>query len=177
MKPQILPRTDAPGALAVRLGSLPNQHRSAAAFTLVEVLVALAIVAMAVVVLGSSYLNILNSYETATRGVQVSEDFAFARQLVLTEPDRTKLEQGGEFDVTGGRRAKWTTEIVSTNLADLFKVTFTCEIADPTRPEPEKIQQTFVLLRPTWSIDPVERSKLKEETKTRILEIQGKLAK
>ena len=67
----------------------------AAGFTLLEVLVALSIFALAAVVLGSAYLNVLNSYETLSRGLQVSEDFAYARQLVLREPDRLKLEEGG----------------------------------------------------------------------------------
>jgi len=31
-----------------------------------------------------------------------------------------------------------------------------------------------MLLRPTWSIDPSERSKLREQAKTRIAEMQGK---
>ena len=77
-------------------------------FTLVEVLVALCVFAMAAVVLGASYLNILISYEVVSRGVVINEDFAFARQLVLREPDRQKLEQGGEFETAGGRRAKWS---------------------------------------------------------------------
>src|SRR6476646_6093133 len=86
-------------------------------FTLLEVLVALCIFAMAAIVLGSAYLNILNSYEVLSRGMQVNEDFTFARQLVLTEPDRKKLEQGGEFDTTGNRRARWTAEIESSTIA------------------------------------------------------------
>jgi hypothetical protein len=65
--------------------------------------------------------------------------------------------------------------IESTTVADLFNVTFTCEITDPTRPEPERVVQNFRLLRPTWSIDPAERSQLKEDAKTRIYELQGKL--
>jgi len=146
----------------------------AGAFTLFEVLVALSIVAMAVVVLGSSYLNVLNSYEIVGRGVLINEDFAFARQQVLREPDRKKLEQGGEFETAGGRRARWEVEIVSTAIPDVFNVVFTCEIADPTRTEPEKLAQAFSVLRPTWSIDAAERGKLKEEMKTRILELQGK---
>lgn len=143
-------------------------------FTLLEVLVALAIVAMAVVVLGSSYLNVLNSYEAVRRGTLINEDFAFARQLVLREPDRKKLEQGGEFETAGGRRARWDVEIASTAMPDVFSVAFTCEIAEPSRPEPDRLVQTFTVLRPTWSIDAAERGKLKEEVKTRILELQGK---
>jgi type II secretion system protein I len=144
-------------------------------FTLLEVLVAMTIFAMAAVMLASAYLNILNSYEAVSRGVQINEDFAFARQQVLTEPDRKKVEEGGEFETAGGRRAKWTAEIESTTVADVYRVAFTCELADPSRTEPERQIESFLLLRPTWVIDPAERGKLKEDAKTRILELQGKL--
>jgi general secretion pathway protein I len=130
---------------------------------------------MAAVMLASAYLNVLNAYEVVARGVQVNEDFAFARQQVLYEPDRKKVEEGGEFETSGGRRAKWKAEIESTTVADVFKVTFTCELADPARPEPQRQEQSFLLLRPTWVDDAAERGKLKEEAKTRILEIQQKL--
>ncbi len=143
-------------------------------FTLLEVLVALTIFAMAAVMLGSSYLNVLNSYEVVSRGVQLNEDFAFARQHVLNEPDRKKVEEGGEFETAGSRRARWKAAIESTGVADVFRVTFTCEIADPNRPEPERQEQAFLLLRPTWVIDAGERGKLKEDAKTRILEFQVK---
>lgn len=149
--------------------------RARAGFTLLEVLVALSIFAMAVVVLGSGYLNVLNSYEVVSRGAQVREDFAFARQLVLREPDREKVEEGGEFDSAGGRRVRWTAEIESTNVADLFQVTFTCTVDVEGRTEPDRVVQTFRLLRPTWSTDPAERSKLRDEARTRIHELQGQL--
>ena len=144
------------------------------AFTLVEVLVALVIFAIAAVGLGSAYVNILNSYEVAARGMRVNEDFAFARQLVLTEPDRKKLEEGGEFDTATGHRAKWSVEITSTKMPDLYQVVFNCEIADPVRAQPDRQSQTFVVLRPTWNIDAAEQTQLKQEVKERILELQGK---
>ena len=144
------------------------------AFTLVEVMVALCILAMAVVVLGSAYVNVLTGYEVLRRGTQVNEDFAFARQLVLREPDRQKLEQGGEFESAGGQRAKWSVEITSTSVPNVFNVAFTSEISDPSRTEPTKLTQQFTVLRPTWVIDTAERDKLKADFKTRIYELQGK---
>ena len=139
-------------------------------------MVALCILAMAVVVLGASYLNVLTSYEVLSRGMQVNEDFAFARQVVLREPDRKKLEQGGEFETVNGRRANWSVEITSTTVPNVFNVAFTCEISDPTRTGPQKVTQQFTVLRPTWVIDTAERDQLKAEIKTRIYELQGKKA-
>jgi general secretion pathway protein I len=144
----------------------------APAFTLLEVLVALAIFALAAVVLGATYVNALNAYEAATRRNGYSEDLRFARMALLTEPDRDKVEEGGELDLGGGKRARWQADVASTNTVDLFSVTWTCDITDPGRPEPYHTTQTFLLLRPTWA-DPVERSTLLEQTRERILQIQG----
>lgn len=143
-----------------------------AAFTLLEVLVALAIFALAAVVLGATYVNALNAYEAATRRNEYDGDLRLVRAAVLTEPDRDKVEEGGDVDLGGNKRARWQAEIAATNTVDLFSVTWTCEITDPARREPYRVTQTFLLLRPTWS-DPVERSTLLDQVKQRILQIQG----
>lgn len=153
----------------------PSELRRA--FSLLEVLVALVIVALAVVVLGASYVNVLIGYEAVSRGMAIDEDIAFARQLVLREPDRKKLEQGGEFETTGGRRARWSVEIAAGPMPDVHEVAFTCEISAPSRPEPDKVTQRFMLLRPTWSVDTGEQGKLKEDVKRRIAELQAQLKK
>ncbi|MCX6952874.1 MAG: type II secretion system protein [Verrucomicrobia bacterium] len=152
----------------------PGARRATRAFTLVEVLVAIMIFAFSAVILAATYVNVLNSYLIVERVAQSSSDVTFARSLVLTEPDRKKLEQGGEFDTTDSRHVKWEVEILSTSTADLFTVNFTCSVTATGESEPQKTTQTFLLLRPTWSIDPGERSKLREAAKTRILELQGK---
>jgi general secretion pathway protein I len=139
-------------------------------------MVALCIFAMAAVVLGASYLNVLTSYEVLSRGMQVNEDFAFARQIILREPDRNKLEEGGQFETAGGQQAKWSVEITSTAVPNVFNVAFSSEVSDPNRTEPTKLTQQFTVLRPTWVIDPAERDTLKAEFKTRIFELQGKKA-
>lgn len=149
-----------------------NSYR---AFTLLEVLIALVIFALAAAVLGSAYVNVLNSYEVAARGVTLDEDFAHARQIVLTEPDRKELEKGGDFETADGRRATWEVEIASTHLPDVFQVAFRCSIDDPTRTEPLQTEQTFTVFRPTWSDDEAERSKLKEDLKKRIVELRQEL--
>jgi general secretion pathway protein I len=157
------------------IGYRQSNIRSASpAFTLVEVLMAIMIFAFSAVILASAYVNVLNGYLLVERQAQSNADLVFARSFVLTEPDRKKLEQGGEFDTTNGRHARWEVEIVSTATADLFTVKFTCTIGASGEADPQKTVETFTVLRPTWSIDPSERSKLREEAKQRILEIQAK---
>ena len=152
------------------------KSKIARAFSLVEVLVALTIFALGAIMLGSSYVNVINSYALATRTVQASEDLAYARSLILTQPDITKLQDGGEFDSASGSHAKWTADIEPTTTADLFTVTFTCELTSPNAGDPQKTVQTFMLLRPTWSIDPAARSQLRQDARNRINELQGKTA-
>ena len=142
------------------------------AFTLLEVLVSLAIFALAAVVMGATYVNALNAYEAASRRNGYDEDLRFARTAVLTEADRDKVEEGGDLDLGGNKRAHWEADVAPTNTADLFSVTWTCTITDSTRPQPYKVTQTFLLLRPTWS-DPVDRSQLLQQAKDRILKLQG----
>ncbi len=142
------------------------------AFTLLEVLVALAVFALAAVVLGSAYMNVLNSYAIVSRSREADEDARFARWQLLAEADLKKAEEGGEFDSTGNRRVRWSAAATPTGTADLFTVTFNCEIADPLQSDRQKVTETFMLLRPTWS-DPTERSKLRLDAQNRIAALQG----
>jgi general secretion pathway protein I len=143
------------------------------AFTLIEVMVALAIFAFSAITLAASYLHVLNAYDVAARTTQSDEDLTFARAQLMAEPDRKLVEEGNDFESTKGRRVQWSATIASTSINDLFTVTFVCEITDPAYPDPEKVTQTFTLLRPTWS-EPTERGDLFEKAKARILELQGK---
>jgi general secretion pathway protein I len=151
-----------------------NRSRPAAGFTLIEVLMALVIFAFCATILAATYLNVLNSYDIVARGNAVDTDLAYARSIVLAEPDITKLEKGGEFNTADSRQVRWSVEIVPTSVADLFTVNFTCELADSGAAETRKITENFTVLRPTWSIDPSARSKLKQDAKNRILEHQAK---
>jgi general secretion pathway protein I len=153
----------------------PDAMTRRAGFTLVEVLMALVIFALAASVLGASYVGVLAAYHQANRGMEANHDFAFARRQVLTEPDRKKLEKGGDFDTADGRKATWSVDIASTTLPDVFAVTFNCELAGAAATQPERYTETFTVLRPTWVIDAGEQAKLRAEVRRRIEELQGKL--
>jgi general secretion pathway protein I len=143
-------------------------------FTLIEVLIALAIFAMAAVVLIGAYLNVLNSYSIAARERGADADVEFARMQLLKEPDPELAMEGGEFDGTEGRHIRWTSEIEpSATIPDLFTVHFTAEIIEATALTPETHEETFSLLRPTWSTDVTERTLLQQEVRNRIAEFQG----
>ena len=152
--------------------SLRPRARSAG-FSLLEVLVALMIFALSAVVLGSTYVNILNSYEAVARGNTRDEDVALARAQLLAQPDRTKVEAGAEFDSLENRHVRWSATLASTVMPDLFAVTFLCEVTDMSKGgEAQKTTQTFTVLRPTWS-DAAEKTQLRQTVRDRIAELQG----
>jgi len=147
-----------------------------AAFTLIEVLAALAIFALTAVVLGAAYLNILNSYRAVGLGNEDAQDVAFARQALLTQPDLTTAENGDEFDTVAGHHVQWSLDpaitAASTTVTDLWTVGFVCEISDSPSAPPRRYAETFMLLRPTWT-DPVTRSQVRQAEATRIAQAQG----
>ena len=146
-----------------------------AGFTMIEVLVALAIFSLMAVVLGSTYLNILKAYDVAGRAVNRDEDVRFARAALLAEAELAVVERGAEFAGANGRRVSWKAVVEPTTTADLFLVTFQCEITGPDLPQPETHEEKFRVLRRTWS-QPADRDKLRADAKMRIDKIQQGLA-
>lgn len=131
-----------------------------AGFTLIEVLVSLGIFALAAVVLGSAYVNILVGYQTMRATTAEKTDVGFARSLILNEPQRDLVEKGGEFRTADGGRLRWTARIEEAERADLFRVAVEYEIS-PAGPAPTRRRnETLLVLRPTWS-DPLKREKLR----------------
>jgi general secretion pathway protein I len=135
------------------------------AFTLLEVLVALAIFAVAAVVLGATYVNVLANYSAAAARQEHEQDLRFVRVPLLSEPDRRKAEAGGELALSAGGTARWTAAVAETRVADLFRVHWRCEIRTTSLPWVR--EENFLLLRPTWS-DPAAREKLREASRQRL---------
>jgi general secretion pathway protein I len=140
-------------------------------FTVLEVMIALAIFIGAAVVLGATYLGIMNGYAQMQVDGDYKNDVKFARAALLAEPDFDTAEKGADFDATGGRHVSWKATIEPTETADLFTVTFECEINAAELKEPIHISEKFRLLRPTWS-KPEDRDKLRSNARTRIQQLQ-----
>ncbi len=145
-----------------------NRRAHSRGFTLLEVLVALGIFAMAAIVLGTAYVNVLTGYEVARRATVSNPEAQFARAQLLAQADIELARQGGDFESAQGRSVRWTATIDPTETADLFQVLFECEIAGVAADKPQKITQQFRVLRPTWSAD-IDRNTLRAAAKDRIL--------
>jgi general secretion pathway protein I len=137
------------------------------AFTLIEVLVSLAIFALAAVVLAAAYLNVIGGYQAVARRQQGEEDWKLVRMTVLSESDRTKVEAGGRLPLADGSNLHWTAKIEGTAVADLFAVTIHAEPEFTTGGENRARVQKLMLLRPGWS-DVTERGKLRAATQLRL---------
>jgi general secretion pathway protein I len=142
--------------------------RPVRAFTLIEVLVALAIFAIAAVVLGAAYSNLMLTH-AALRDRDGSEnDLAWARELLLAEPDRAAVERGGDIVLPDGRNATWRATIEPSSVSDLFDVML--ELDAPPRDgtgDLVRTKETLRLLRPTWSTE-AERKDRRDKARQRL---------
>lgn len=147
----------------------PREGRRA--FTLLEVLLALALFAGAVVVLASSYLNIITSLEAVKTDRAFDQEVRWVRDQVFQEPDLKELEKGGELRTADGGAVRWQASVFPAAVADLFTVELHVEMTAEKSGKSTQREHTerLTVLRPSWS-EPVERSKLFEEAKQRIEE-------
>jgi general secretion pathway protein I len=143
-----------------------------AGFTLLEVLVSLAIFALAAVVLGAAYINVLTGYAAVAHRQEHEQDLRLVRAQLLAEPDRTVVEKGGTFNLPDNRAAQWTATVDEADVADLFRVALRCEIPEPGRPKPWVREESFLLLRPTWS-DPATRDRLRRQSAEKLQKRTG----
>lgn len=144
--------------------------RRAGGFSILEVLIALAIFAIAAVILGGAYVNVLNGYELANNALQRNEDVRFARQSLLAESDPEVIRRGGDFAGANGRTVRWRATLDPTETSDVVQVTFECEINGPDMKKAEKVTEVFRVLRPTW-LQPVDREKIRQQNRDRITKI------
>lgn len=132
----------------------------------------LAIFALAAVVLSVAYLNIIGGYRAMAGRHQAEEDWKWLRSVVLAEPERQKVEQGGHLALADGRQLVWSAKIEPAGVADLFQLTLEAETTGSGNEGQWKRRESTYLLRPPWS-DPAERDRLRDQTRQRVEREEG----
>lgn len=137
-------------------------------FTLVEVLVAIALFAIASAVLYESAMNGLLTLKALQRETEQFDDLRFVRNQILQEPDLDKFEEGGEVETLDSGTVRWEAIVEPTETLHLFRVDLTIEFpAEKGSIEPRIVQETLHVLRPTWS-DPADATELLEDAREKV---------
>lgn len=137
-------------------------------FSMIEVVIALAVFAMAAVVLTDTFVNALLARERGVSNDARNRDIQAVRMQLLLEPNRDDAEEGDTYETLGNGPAHWESVIELTNVVDLFQVQLSIEFQDPQDGQEAAYQETLYLLRPTWS-ESDERSNLLQEKKDALL--------
>ena len=145
----------------------PATARPFAAFTLLEVLIALGVFSVA----AGAFVLALTAGTTLLTPQRDHDETAlhlrFAMRQIVQITAEEAMEDGGEFELPGedGGLVRWEATIEPTNTLGLFRVTL--EIIDDTlletafgREEPERV--TIFLHRPNWG-DAVENASLRDQ--------------
>ena len=123
------------------------------AFSLVEVLVALALFSMAITVLSASIYSALQSVLSFETAIDREEDLRFLRNLIPYNLDKKALLSGGKASTPHSKDVSWSAQIEPTAVIDCFKVTLTYDFPKA----PHKTTETYIRFITGW-MDPVDRS-------------------
>lgn len=141
-------------------------------FTLIEVLISLAMFALAAISLGAAYTNVVLSRQALRVNDAEIDDLARARAALLETVNYDDVTTGGEIHLPGDRLATWKGEIEATSVSDLFSVKLTVEIQNADGTDAKPLTETRLLLRPTWSTA-AERQKIRDAAKQRLATERG----
>lgn len=145
-----------------RLQTQQLLSKRVAAFSLVEVLIAIAIFALSASVLMSAFVNALLSRESAAKHDLLNADIRAIRMQLLLEPNLENAEDGDEYETVHSGEASWEAQVAPTNVVDLFKVELSIRFSAPPEGLASNYTETLYLLRPTWS-ESDERSDLLQD--------------
>lgn len=130
-------------------------------FTLPEVLLSLAILAVAAVAAGQAVRASLGLLERARNVEQPPLGWTIGREALLRAGSIDEAEEGGRIDLPDAGNVDWEADVEETELPDLFEVVLRVEAEDREKTE------TLFLFRPAWS-SPIDRGPLQEEARRQI---------
>ena len=141
-----------------------SPRRTVYGFSLIEVVVALALFAMASVVLTSTFVNALLAREHGQSNDIRNADIRAVRMQLLLEPNIEDAEDGDRYETLENGTAPWEATIEPSNVIDLFQVQLSIVFSEPQEGQEASHAETLYLLRPTWS-ESDERSQLLQDKK------------
>ncbi len=148
------------------------KHAPAKGFSLIEVLIALALFAIASNIIGSAFINALLSRERNNDNSYRDIAIQTARKQLLLEKNIDDAEDGGSVETLELGEVDWYAEIIPTDMVDLFEVNLFIEFFDVNDDQSSNYNETLLLLRPTWS-ESDERSSLLQDKKEDLLDIRA----
>jgi len=142
-----------------------SRNISRRAFTLLEVLVALSLFAVASAMLVQSALNAVRAYELVQPESNREQMFRFVLRTIIATEDREEMEDGGDITLPDDSVANWEAEIEETQLLDLFLVTIEVELDDGFGGSGEEITRSYQvhLYRPDWDYEDGNRDEILED--------------
>ena len=138
------------------------------AFSLIEVLIALALFAICSNLIASAFINALLARERDPSIAYREISIDTVRRQLLLEKNLEDAEEGGTVNLIQDKEASWSVEIFPTEIIDLFECRLDIEFLDDELSKRGIYSETLYLLRPTWS-DSSERATLLEEKKQALL--------
>lgn len=148
--------------IETRAAATDTNLSARAAFSLIEVVIAVAIFAMAATVLTSAFANALLARERSVSNDLLNVDIRAVRLQLLLEASLEDAEDGDDMETLSSGEASWEAEIEPTEVVDLFRVQLNIKFSEPPEDLPSEYTETLYLLRPTWS-DGGERSDLLQD--------------
>ncbi|MGJ8651835.1 MAG: PulJ/GspJ family protein [Opitutaceae bacterium] len=151
-------------------GPAARKHKpdDSSGFTLIEVVIAVALFAMAATVLSSTFVNALLAREHVQNNDLLNADIRAVRLQLLLQPNLEDAEDGDDLETLNSGEATWSAEIEPMEVVDLFRVLLQIEFHEPLKDQQATYSEVLYLLRPTWS-EPGERSDLLQEKKDQLL--------
>ena len=148
------------------------KHAPAKGFSLIEVLIELALFAIASNIIGSAFINALLSRERNNDNSYRDIAVQTARKQLLLEKNIDDAEDGGSVETLELGEVDWYAEIIPTDMVDLFEVNLFIEFFYVKDDQSSNYNETLLLLRPTWS-ESDERSSLLQDKKEDLLDIRA----
>jgi len=145
--------------------------RRARGFTLVEVLVALAIVCAAGLVLAAAFSNVMRDYDAVFHRTDHAGDLTLVRAALFTTADPAVAQTWNDIALPDARKGRWRATIAPGQIADLFSVDCDVEVNGSGPKDSYKVTEHLMLLRPTWS-QPVDRETLRAASRDKLAQRQ-----